>query len=104
MNILRGATKNRQTAQFTQTAETYDGWSNRETWLADQWIKRDVAISNYFKDLIRKRMSVYKKARDLEEMMSELLEISGFRIDLNLALLDAAIDRIKWVEIIQNNL
>jgi hypothetical protein len=103
MNILRGATKNGQMAQYTRP-ETYDGWSNRETWLTDQWIKQDVAISNYFKDLIRKRMSVYKKARDLEEMMSELMEISGFRIDLNLALLEAAIDRIKWVEIIKNNL
>ncbi len=103
MNILRGSTKNRQTTQYTRP-ETYEGWSNRETWLADQWIKQDVAISNYFKDLIRKHMSVYKKARDLQEMMSELLEVSGFRIDLNLALLEAAIDRIKWVEIIQNNL
>jgi hypothetical protein len=105
MNLLRGATKNKQAKYPTHTAKSYyDGWSNRETWLTDQWIKRDVAISNYFKDLISKKMSVYKKASDLQKMMSELMEINGFRIDLNLALLEAATDRIKWVEIIKNNL
>lgn len=102
MNISRGATKNRQTAYTAQT-ETYEGWSNRETWLANLWINNDLALHNYLKSLVHNNKTLSGKASDLAWMMDELVEENTFSDNLASDLLRAAYDRIRWVEIIQHN-
>ena len=102
MSILRGSTKNRQTTQYTRP-ETYEGWSNRETWLANLWINNDLALHNYLKSLVRNNKTLSGKASDLAWMMDELVEENTFSDNLASDLLRAAYDRIRWVEIIQHN-
>jgi hypothetical protein len=104
MNILRGATKNKQAKYTNKTTKSYyDGWSNRETWLANLWINNDLALYNYLKSLVRSNRTLSGKASDLAWMMDELVEDNTFSDNLASDLLRAAYDRIRWVEIIQHN-
>jgi len=79
-------------------------WSNRETYLADLWLTNDIAFYNYLVHLMKEPGSVSKKATELEGMMRELLldELAS-DVSLQTDLMNASMERIKWVEIINNN-
>ena len=81
----------------------YNGWTNYETWLANLWINNDLALCNHLKYLVRSSRSISGKASELAEMMQELLEDNTFNVSLASDLLRAAMDRIRWSEIIQHN-
>jgi hypothetical protein len=81
----------------------HTGWTNYETMLANLWINNDLALYNYLKSLLREDKSIYSKAANLAEMMDELLEDNVLNVTLASDLLRAAIDRIRWEEIIRYN-
>jgi hypothetical protein len=82
---------------------TYNGWSNYETWLANLWIANDEPIHNLLVYILKKPTTVYAKAVSLAEAMRELLEDETFNVSLGSDLLQAALERVRWVEIVQHN-
>ena len=84
--------------------QTYNGWSNYETWLANLWLTNDA--SSYA--LLREATSndawrTYDHADWLEMMLRYQLDDEIDVPCLWQDLLRAAFGRIDWSEIIENN-
>ena len=84
--------------------QTYNGWSNYETWLANLWLTNDE--SSYA--LLREAMSkdawrTYEQAAWLEMMLRYQLDNEIDEPCLGQDLL-RAFGRINWSEIIENNI
>lgn len=84
-------------------ANKYNGWSNRETWLANLWLTND--RENY--DLLIVALSVAKTdficAEWLQEQLRDQLDDEASESSLWSDLLSTAFYRIDWVEVIENN-
>ncbi len=80
------------------------GWANHETELVNAWIKNDIAFSHYLTSIVSNNQSASSKAFSLERMMRELLDDDDFQEQVKTDLHCAAINNIKWEEIIQHNI
>ncbi len=87
------------------TVQTYNGWSNRETWLASLWINNEWI----FYSQLRKA----KQLNELESVQAEWLaervykqldwyledEVASLWVDM----LRTAFNRVDWCEVINKN-
>ena len=85
------------------TISTYNGWSNRETWLVNLWLNNEednyriiLQAKNYFK-------SDLKRAKWIEQQLSEQLDDRINQVSLWSDLLNTAFYRVNWLEIVRNN-
>ena len=72
--------------------ETYNGWSNRETWLVNLWLTNDESIY---------RETIGMSANDLESFVHILCEsekLDGFLSDL----IELALVRVNWRELAES--
>ena len=85
--------------------QTYNGWSNRETWLASTWLNSDSWGHSIIVTLNRcyANADSYDKAEWLELAVRESYEDELQRSDLCTDLLNTAVNRINWYEIVTNN-
>lgn len=76
--------------------DTYNGWTNRETWLVNLWLTNE----RYLYDCARGCHS----AEEIKDLVEELIEDAGetTRIGLIADLLNTALARVDWYEIYQN--
>jgi hypothetical protein len=88
----------------TLTATTYNGWSNRETWLASLWLTSDEGSYCVLKDALRESDDLFDQASCLERALRDQLEDETGRANLWSDLLSTAFERVNWVEVIENNL
>ena len=82
---------------------TYNGWSNRETWLASLWLTNDESSYALLKDAIASGDSDFARADWLERRLREQLAEEGGDASMWCDLLNTAFHRIDWVEVIENN-
>jgi hypothetical protein len=77
------------------TSEQYNGWANRETWLANLWLDNDQSQGCFFKTAAK--LSVSDLAAALEDYYASTLPQlpAGLYADL----LAGAVARIDWREI-----
>ncbi len=83
------------------TTLTYNGWSNRETWLACLWLTNDGG--NLLQDAIKSSPEVYNQADYLERSLRDQLDDEVGSASMWSDLLTTAFDRINWVEIVEQN-
>jgi hypothetical protein len=81
---------------------TYNGWSNRETWLASLWLTNDDG-SYTLRDAMRAGEDVFEQADSLEGLLRDQLDDEAGNANLWSDLLSTAFERINWVEVIENN-
>ena len=86
---------------------TYDGWTNWETWLTNVWMDNDQKLYEYYGNMARKEVlkdknsATYKLSltlrKQFEEWMPEMVgsHIGGLYLDL----LNGAMREINWHEI-----
>ncbi len=81
---------------------TYNGWSNRETWLASLWLTNDDG-SYVLQDALRQPGEISDQADYLEQSLRDQLDDEVGNASMWRDLLSTAFDRINWVEVIDNN-
>lgn len=87
--------------------ETYNGWTNRETWLVNLWLSNDQGTYNYVRDLIAERIASDMDTDDyiLGEIVQEATEdiIFGDEAPASLGtdLITHALAVVDWREIAQ---
>ena len=77
-------------------AERYNGWSNRETWLANLWLNNDESSYNVLCRAIDVDGSLFDKADWLEEQLRYQLDDEIDVPCLWQDLLQTAFGRISW--------
>ena len=82
--------------------ETYNGWSNYETWAANLWITGDQYKYQAMQRIIEAFDVPREQAEALEQyVVSDCAYPGGASMWTDL--LQAAVERINWLEIVRNN-
>lgn len=88
-------------AKQVVSTTTYNGWSNRETWVMNLWLTNDELHYDTMQYVI-KAYDEYEQAEQLESLVRDELE-STVSPSLTYDLLVTSLGRISWQEIVENN-
>lgn len=81
--------------------QTYNGWSNYETWVVNLWLSNDQGTYEYVRDLVKDSKADYNAVEALREWIEEvnpLLDEASLFTDL----LNAALSEVDWWEIVEH--
>lgn len=82
---------------------TYNGWSNRETWLVNLWLTNDPASEALLRKAQKAGNSTFAQANWLEDRLNEELNERSSESSLWADLLRTAFCRINWVEVVEKS-
>ena len=85
------------------TKKTYNGWTNRETWLVSLWINNDQTSQAVLLEALGRDESDFKKAEWLKSEIEEEMYDLPLEASLWCDLLGTALARVDWREVIENN-
>ena len=86
-----------------KTKSTYNGWSNRETWMVNLWMTNEECYYYKLCDILKCYETVSEQAERLEGYVRFIVESvasQGLAGDM----LTSSLGRVDWLEIIENNL
>ena len=83
--------------------KTYNGWTNRETWLVSLWINNDQTSQAVLLEALNRDESDFKKAEWLKSEIEEEMYDLPLEASLWCDLLGTALARVDWREVIENN-
>jgi hypothetical protein len=86
------------------TDDTYNGWSNRETWVMNLWIQNDPGLYSIYVDILNRHDNVHELADDLKECFQtwvyDLLNDGNLSEEARGMVLDiGSMWRVNWLEI-----
>ena len=88
---------------YISTATNYNGWSNRETWLASLWLNNNEQSYRVLQKAISLDVDDYEQAEWLEGRLQQQLACEQGEASLWSDLLSTAFGRIDWLEVITSN-
>jgi hypothetical protein len=81
--------------------QTYNGWTNYETWLINLWLTNDELCYNDLMQIIQEMDDEQEMAEELKYRVMEDMDLN--EISLRSDLLSAATRNVNWLEIIEGN-
>ena len=85
------------------TTDTYNGWTNRETWLVSLWLSNDQASYSVLLEALELNESGHIKAEWLKSQLEDLVNDLPLETSLWSDLLGTALAKVNWREVIKNN-
>lgn len=82
---------------------TYNGWSNRETWLASLWLNNDPYSQALLREAYKRGGNACSQADWLKSRLELQLEEEAGPASLWCDLLNTAFAQIDWIEVIESN-
>ncbi len=82
---------------------TYNGWSNRETWLASLWLNNDEDSQELLRTASRYGDELFDHADWLEKRLREQLEDTLDEASFWCDLINTAFNRINWFEVVEKS-
>jgi hypothetical protein len=82
---------------------TYNGFSNRETWLISLWLNNDQGNYELLSSVLRLNTTGFRKAEKLEALVSNQMYDLELEASLWCDLLGTALTRVDWREVIKSN-
>jgi len=97
---------NNNSSTAIATVSTYNGWSNRETWLVSLWLNNDESLYSQLIEAIELHEAASIKAEWLAERVQEQLDwhLEDQDASLWVDMLRSSFYRVDWLEIIRANL
>ena len=83
---------------------TYNGWKNRETWLASLWLNNDEYNYRLLTDILELDISSGRKAGMLQEVVEDQMYDFDLGANLFSDLLSTSLSKVDWLEVIKSNL
>ncbi len=81
-------------------SDTYNGWTNRETWLVSLWIDNEYSLYQTVRELVAEEKSNHKVVEYLQEMIEEDNPLcSSATVYANL--LCDSLSKVDWYEIVK---
>lgn len=85
------------------TIATYNGWSNRETWLVSLWLDNDPVRYAMLSEALELDVSDFVKAEWLENHLKVEMYDLPLEASLWSDLLGTALSRVNWLEVIEKS-
>ncbi|HEY4963940.1 MAG TPA: hypothetical protein VIH90_04560 [Candidatus Saccharimonadales bacterium] len=83
--------------------KTYNGYTNRETWLVSLWLNNDPISYSIFSEALELDTSDQEKAKWLETNTTNEMYDLPLEASLWCDLLGTALARVDWLEVIEKN-
>lgn len=84
-------------------AETYNGWSNRETWVVNLWLTNEACTYDVLQHIVKAFDTLSEQASELEHWVRGEYETRRGEASMWSDLMSTALARVSWYEIVQNN-
>ena len=83
---------------------TYNGWTNRETWLVSLWLNNDQGNYELLSNVLGLSTSSTRKAERLHNLIEDQMYDLELEASLWSDLLSTALTSVDWLEVIESNL
>ena len=84
------------------TITTYNGWSNRETWVVSLWLTNEECYYRELCSIIKNFDTTDEQAEEIEQYVRFIAD-SCDRIGIAGDLLSTSLGQVNWYEIVENN-
>jgi hypothetical protein len=88
---------------MSSTEQQYNGWCNRETWLASLWVNNTRAGYELLCSVLEQKVSDFQKCEALKSLVREEFCYPDMGSNFWSDLLNTAWGRVNWLEVIENN-